>query len=166
MDASSSLLLPSLDDLRLTLGELSLLNDKSLRTGVECAGVTELSRDSNVSLPYSSGISSGIEFPWDRVFISTSGIELLSRDLSESCDLSRAKMLMSSGTELSLALSSCPRDPEALMDSLMVSVPWVDRSLLFVLLEGLLDTEGLAEARPLRSNTKKEKNDNEQGKGK
>ena len=105
MEASSSLLLPSLEDLRLTLGELSLLNDRSLRTGVECVGVTVLSRDSNVSLPYSSGTSSGIEVPWDRVFISTSGIEL-SRDLSESCVLSRADIIMSSATELSLALRS------------------------------------------------------------
>ena len=105
MDASSSLLLPSLEDLRLILGGVSLLNDASLRTGVECAGVTVLSRDSNVSLPYSSGISSGIEVPWDCVFMYTSGIEL-SRDLSESRDFSRAETPMSSGTELSLALRS------------------------------------------------------------
>ena len=105
MDVSSSLLLPSLEDFRLILGEVSFLNDKSLRTGVECAGVTVLSRDSKVSFPYSSGISSGIEPPCDWVFMYTSGIEL-SRDLPESCDLSRAEALISSGTELSLALRS------------------------------------------------------------
>ncbi len=83
MDVSSSLLLPSpVEDLLLTAGEVSRLSDKSLRTGVECAGVAVLSRDSNVSLPYSSGISSGIELPWDRVFMSTSGMEL-SRDFSD-----------------------------------------------------------------------------------
>lgn len=150
MEASSSLLLPSLEDLRLTLGETSRLKDKSLRTGVECVGVTALSRDSNVSLPYSSGTSSGIEVPCDRVFISTSGIEL-SRDFSESCDLSRADIKMSSGTELSLALCSWPCIPETLMDSLMVSVPCVDRSLWVVLFEGLLATERLVDVRPLRS---------------
>ena len=152
MDVSSSLLLPSpVEDLRLTAGEVSRLSDKSLRTGVECAGVAVLSRDSKVSLTYSSGISSGIELPWERVFMSTSGMEL-SCDFSErSRDLSRADTLTSSGTELSLALRSWPRDPETLMDSLILSVRWGDRPLSLTLLERLLDAEGLADPRPLRS---------------
>lgn len=153
IEVSSSLLLPSpVDDRLLRAGDVSRLSVKSLRTGVECAGVALLSSDSNVSLTYSSGISSGIELPWDRVFMSTSGIEL-SRDLSDwSCDLSRVGILSSSATELSLALRSWPCDRAALMDSLILSVPCVDLSLEMTLLEGVLDTDRLVEASlPLRS---------------
>lgn len=65
IDASSSLLLPSLEDLLLILGEVSFLIDKSFRSGVECVGVAVLSSDSKVSLTYSSGISSGMEVSWE-----------------------------------------------------------------------------------------------------
>lgn len=82
-DVSSSLFSPSpRDDRRLMAGEASFRGDISARMGVEWFGVELVSSDSNVSLPYSSGMSSGIELFCDR-----DGVCILSSGIVESHDL-------------------------------------------------------------------------------
>lgn len=130
-DASSSLLFSSsLDDAQLTIGEISLRDDKFDFMGVEWFSVV-LSSDSNVSLTYSSGTSSGIEVSWDRE--DRVCIRILSSGMEESRDLLSVRLRdtlgISSGTELSVAV--CSEGVRVLISSVTAEERSVLRSLDF-----------------------------------
>ena len=146
-DASSSLLFSSsLDDAQLTIGEISLRDDKFDFMGVEWFSVVLLSSDSNVSLTYSSGTSSGIEVSWDRE--DRVCIRILSSGMEESRDLLSVRLRdtlgISSGTELSVAV--CSEGVRVLISSVTAEERSVLRSLdfndAFLLAETVLTDAG------------------------